>query len=41
MSRPFIDDNNNYHPEAIIAFGALVAFGCMMGFLLAIVIGAF
>ena len=41
MSRPFVDDNDNYHPEAIIAFGLLVASGCLMGFLIAIVMGAF
>ena len=31
MSRPFVDESDNYHPEAIVAFMFLVFMGFMMG----------
>jgi hypothetical protein len=31
MSRPFIDNNNQWYPEAIICFVALILLGCVGG----------
>ncbi|MGW8226671.1 MAG: hypothetical protein ACWGOY_13105 [Anaerolineales bacterium] len=36
MQRPFVDEDENYYPEAIIGFLALLMMGCIMGAVIAI-----